>query len=353
MAGWSNTPLPASQQWRLAEKRPSTDGLVDNIDPRESTELQELPQYEKNTEESPLPLKEKLITLFWIGLNTFSTLGLIFLSKRVFSDEQLKACQLMVVMWHFTATGLVLFISTRGPFRAFKAIRLNPWDMLPVCAFFAGYVVLGNLSLTYNSIGFYQLSKVMTTPCVVLINFALFRKTVTRYMLAAILATCIGVSFTINEAAKTQLFGVIIATLAFCSTALYQIWIGKKIEDFAVSGPQLLLNQAPISVLLLIPFVPFFDKIPDLSLVPTNILYSVCASGIMASLYNLSQFLIIGRTSALTFNIVSHLKTIMILSIGWYSEGKILSSREWLGVLLALSGGWVYSHLALKAKQRK
>lgn len=259
----------------------------------------------------------------------------------------------MVVMWHFTATGLVLYVASRSPFRAFKAIRLNPWDMLPVCAFFAGYVVLGNLSLTYNSIGFYQLSKVMTTPCVVLINFVLFRKTVTRYMLAAILATCFGVSLTINEAAKTQLFGVIIATLAFCSTALYQIWIGKKIEDFGVSGPQLLLNQAPISVLLLVPFVPFFDKIPDLSIVPTNILYSVCASGIMASLYNLSQFLIIGRTSALTFNIVSHLKTIMILSIGWYSEGKILSSREWCGVLLALGGGWVYSHLALKAKSQQ
>lgn len=337
----------------MAEKRPSTEGLVDNVDPRTSTELDELPKYEQESEPSPLTVKDKLITCFWIALNTFSTLGLIFLSKRVFEDKQLKACQLMVVMWHFTATGLVLFVSTRGPFRAFKAIRLSPWQMLPVCAFFAGYVVLGNLSLTYNSIGFYQLSKVMTTPCVVLINFVLFRKTVTRYMLAAILATCIGVSFTINETAKTQLVGVIIAVMAFCSTALYQIWIGKKIEDFGVSAPQLLLNQAPISVLLLFPFVPFFDKVPDLSIVPTNILYSVCASGVMASLYNLSQFLIIGRTSALTFNIVSHLKTILILSIGWYSEGKVLSGKEWFGVALALGGGWVYSHLALKAKQRK
>jgi len=272
--------------------------------------------------------------------------------NSVFSDKQLKACQVMVVMWHFTATTLVLFISTLRPFHAFKAVRLNIWNMLPVCGFFAGYVVLGNLSLTFNSIGFYQLSKVMTTPTVVFINFVLFRKYVTRYMLAAILATCIGVSFTINEAAKTQLFGVIIATLAFCSTALYQIWIGKKIEDFGVSPPQLLLNQAPISVCLLIPFVPFFDTIPDLSQVPTDILWSVGASGIMASMYNLSQFLIIGRTSALTFNIVSHLKTILILSIGWYSEGKILSGREWFGVLLALSGGWVYSHLALKAKKQ-
>jgi len=256
----------------------------------------------------------------------------------------------MLPMWHFTATGLVLYISTKGPFRAFKPVRLNPWDMLPVCAFFAGYVVLGNLSLTFNSIGFYQLSKVMTTPTVVLINFLLFRKMVTRWMLMSILATCLGVSLTINATAKTALFGVWIAVMAFCSTALYQIWIGKKIEDFAVSPPQLLLNQAPISVLMLIPFVPFFDSIPDLSSVPSDKLWAAFASGIMASMYNLSQFLIIGRTSALTFNIVSHVKSILILSFGWYSEGKILSPKEWFGVLLALGGGWVYSHLAMRAK---
>jgi solute carrier family 35 protein E3 len=219
---------------------------------------------------------------------------------RVFNNEQLKACQLMVVMWHFAATGLVLYISTRAPFRVFKPVRLSPWQMAPVCAFFAAYVILGNLSLTFNSIGFYQLAKVMTTPCVVLLNFVLFRKTITRYMLAAIVAICMGVVLTIRASAHTQFFGVIIAVLAFTSTALYQIWIGKKIEDFEVSAPQLLLNQAPISVILLVPFVPFFDKIPDIHAIPTDIILALCASGIMASLLNLSQFLIIGRTSALT-----------------------------------------------------
>jgi hypothetical protein len=64
------------------EKRPSTDGLVDNIDPRSSHELDELPYIEKPIEAAPLPLKEKLITIFWIALNTLSTLGLIFLSKK-------------------------------------------------------------------------------------------------------------------------------------------------------------------------------------------------------------------------------------------------------------------------------
>ena len=181
----------------------------------------------------------------------------------MFNDAQLHSCQLLVVMWHFAATATVLYVATRSPFRAFNAIRLSPWDLAPVCAFFAAYVILGNLSLTYNSIGFYQLAKVMTTPCVVLLNFVLFGKTITRYMLIAIFAICIGVALTVRSSAETQLFGVVIATMAFTATALYQIWIGKKIEDFDVSPQQLLLNQAPLSVLLLIPFVPFFDAIPD------------------------------------------------------------------------------------------
>ena len=79
--------LRAPQLWLTAtavEKRPSTDGLVDNVDPRESTEfeMEELPTYEKPAEPSPVSLKDKIITCFWISVNTLSTLGLIFLSKK-------------------------------------------------------------------------------------------------------------------------------------------------------------------------------------------------------------------------------------------------------------------------------
>lgn len=52
------------------------------MDPRESQELQELPKYEAPEEPVEIALKEKLITSVWIFLNTISTLGLVFLSKR-------------------------------------------------------------------------------------------------------------------------------------------------------------------------------------------------------------------------------------------------------------------------------
>ena len=75
------------------EKRPSIEGLVDNVDPRESHELEELPTFEKPvTEPTPVSLKEKLITCFWIALNTLSTLGLIFLSKRYGSTPVQPLC---------------------------------------------------------------------------------------------------------------------------------------------------------------------------------------------------------------------------------------------------------------------
>lgn len=52
------------------------------MDRRGSQELQELPKYEVVEPPAPIPLKEKLVTALWIFLNTVSTLGLVFFSKR-------------------------------------------------------------------------------------------------------------------------------------------------------------------------------------------------------------------------------------------------------------------------------
>ena len=59
--------------------------------------------------------------------------------------------------------------------------------------------------------------------------------------------------------------GAIIAIASFTVTALYQIWIGKMVVGLDVSAPQLLLNQAMVSVPMLITIAPFFDAVPDLS----------------------------------------------------------------------------------------
>jgi solute carrier family 35 protein E3 len=126
----------------------------------------------------------------------------------------------------------------------------------------------------------------MTTPCVALLQFIFLGKSISGLTIAALTAVCIGVGLTNtgSGAAGTTAFGASIAVAAFTVTAFYQVWIGKKMKDFAVSSPQLLLNQAPISVLLLAFMVPFFDTIPDAAKIPQETRIALFLSGLAAAL---------------------------------------------------------------------
>jgi len=59
----------------------------------------------------------------------------------------------------------------------YKPKKLNPMDVLPITVAFCMFVVCNNLSLQYNTVGFYQLMKVLTTPVVVVRRRAVRTKT--------------------------------------------------------------------------------------------------------------------------------------------------------------------------------
>lgn len=249
-----------------------------------------------------------------------------------------------VAAWHFLATGAVLYLATLVGM--FPAVRIPIRTMLPISSFFAGFLVLGNLSLTFNSLGFYQLAKVMTTPTVVLLNFLLFRTTISKWSFLAVVAVCAGVLMVLTTGMADNLLGTVTAVAAFVVTGLYQIWIGKNIADLKVSGSQLLLNQAPVAAGILLVLALFVDTVPNVPEISSSASYALFGSGILASMLNLSQFLVIERSNALTFNVISQVKTIIIVSLSWYSEGRNLTLTDVLGVTLTLSGAYAYSVLS-------
>lgn len=124
----------------------------------------------------------------------------------------------------------------------------------------------------------------MTTPCVALLQYVVLGKSTSFPTLSALASVCIGVGLTNTGAAGTTTLGASTATAAFTVTAFYQVWIGKKMKDFAVSSPQLLLNQAPISVLLLAFVAPVFDTVPEVQKIPRDTLVALFLSGLAAAL---------------------------------------------------------------------
>lgn len=123
----------------------------------------------------------------------------------------------------------------------------------------------------------------MTTPCVAFLQYLYLGKTVSGLTMGALASVCVGVALTNTGEAGTTKLGASIAVAAFVVTAFYQVWIGKKIKDFNVSSPQLLLNQAPISVLLLAVIAPFFDTLPDVEKIPRDTLIALFLSGLVAA----------------------------------------------------------------------
>lgn len=77
--------------------------------------------------------------------------------------------------------------------------------------------------------------------------------------------------------------------------------------------------------------------------VPTASINAMVLGGFAAALINLSQFLIIGSTSVLTFNIIGITKTVIILVMGWYIEGKVLGLLDIVGVTMAIGGSFLYA----------
>ena len=60
---------------------------------------------------------------------------------------------------------------------------------------------------------------------------------------------------------------------------------------------------------------------------------------------NISNYLVLGKTSPLTYQVLGHLKTILILVLGFTVFEKPLDGRNCLGITIAMMGGSSYTEI--------
>lgn len=71
------------------------------------------------------------------------------------------------------------------------------------------------------------------------------------------------------------------------------------------------------------------------------------ASSVLGLVVTLSTFLFIGATSSLTYNVVGHLKTVLIVAAGVGLFGDEISGKKLLGIGCAMGGIVWYSFIKL------
>ncbi len=208
-------------------------------------------------------------------------------------------------------------------------------------------VILPNLSLAFSSVTFYQVARILLTPTVAAMNFVLYRATLPRNAILALIPACAGVGIvsyydslpSANANVKTtSTLGVIFAFSGIFASSLYTVWIASYHRKLKMSSMQLLFNQAPVSAFMLLYVIPFVDTFPVWAEVPVNRWVMILMSGLFASLINISQFFIIAQTGPVSSTVVGHVKTCTIVGLGWITSGRGVGDKSVIGVLIAIGG---------------
>lgn len=152
-------------------------------------------------------------------------------------------------------------------------------QLIPLAIAMCLNVILTNLSLAYSTVTFYQVARILLTPTVATMNFVLYRSTLPRNALYALVPACLGVAMVSyydsrpsqSAAIKTtSTLGVIFAFLGILASSLYTVWISSYHKKLKMNSMQLLFNQAPLAAFMLLYVIPLADTFPVWKEVPVN-----------------------------------------------------------------------------------
>ncbi|KAF4349394.1 hypothetical protein CsatB_007892 [Cannabis sativa] len=289
------------------------------------------------------------------AMNVVSSVGIIMANKQLMSSSGYAfTFATTLTGFHFAVTAIVGLVSNATGYSASKHVPL--WELLWF-SIVANMSITGmNFSLMLNSVGFYQISKLSMIPVVCVMEWIIHSKHYSREVKLAVIVVVIGVGVCTVTDVKVNLKGFICACVAVLSTSLQQITIGSLQKKYSIGSFELLSKTAPIQALSLLVLGPFIDYFLSGKLITSYKMSSgailfILLSCSLAVFCNMSQYLCIGRFSAVSFQVLGHMKTVCVLTLGWLLFDSELTFKNIMGMALAVVGMIIYSWAVELEKQ--
>ncbi|CAN6468387.1 unnamed protein product [Victoria cruziana] len=220
---------------------------------------------------------------------------------------------------------------------------------------FANFSIVGmNVSLMWNSVGFYQIAKLSMIPVSCLLEVVLDNMRYSRGTKLSILVVLLGVGVCTVTDVSVNAKGFVAAVIAVWSTSLQQYYVHFLQRKYSLGSFNLLGHTAPVQAASLLIVGPFLDlwltnKRIDLYNFSSTSVFFIILSCTIAVGTNLSQFICIGRFTAVTFQVLGHMKTILVLFFGFVFFGREgLNLHVVLGMILAIVGMIWYGNASSK-----
>lgn len=301
--------------------------------------------------------KAALDVASWM-FNVVTSVGIIMVNKALMANHGYSFATTLTGL-HFAATTIMT--------RVLRCLGYVQPSHLPVpdlikFVIFANLSIVGmNVSLMWNSVGFYQIAKLCMIPVSCFLEVIFDKVRYSRDTKLSILVVLIGVAVCTITDVSVNVKGLIAATIAVWSTALQQYYVHFLQRKYSLGSFNLLGHTAPAqaaSLLLLGPFVDYWLTKKRVDTFDYNMIavFFITLSCIIAIGTNLSQFICIGRFTAVSFQVLGHMKTILVLVLGFFLFGREgLNLHVVLGMILAVVGMIWYGNASSKpgGKERR
>lgn len=212
---------------------------------------------------------------------------------------------------------------------------------------------LANVSLKYNSVGFYQMAKIAVTPAIVLAEFIFFGKRISFLKVLALAVVSIGVAVATVTDLQFHLFGACVALAWIIPSAINKILWSNLQQQENWTAMALMWKTTPITLFFLLMMMPSLDP-PGVLSFNWNFHNSAIIGGsaFLGFLLQWSGALALGATSATTHVVLGQFKTCVILLGGFLLFGSNPGLTSILGAMFALGGMSFYTYLNLHSQQQ-
>ncbi|KAK4754926.1 hypothetical protein SAY87_008683 [Trapa incisa] len=288
-----------------------------------------------------------------LTFNFVIAVGIIFTNKLVLKNVGFQF-PIFLTFIHYTVSWLLMAI-----LKLFSILPASP----PSESRFSSLLTLGmvmsfstglaNVSLKYNSVGFYQMSKIAVTPSIVLAEFIVYHKKVSFLKVLALAVVSIGVAVATVTDLQFNLFGACVALAWIIPSAVNKILWSRMQQQENWTALALMWKTTPITLFFLVIMIPWLDPPGALSFNWSfNNTSAILLSALLGFLLQWSGALALGATSAITHVVLGQFKTCVILLGNYYIFGSNPGHTSICGAFVAIAGMSFYTYLnLLKQKQ--
>ncbi|KAL3621532.1 UDP-rhamnose/UDP-galactose transporter 6 [Castilleja foliolosa] len=209
--------------------------------------------------------------------------------------------------------------------------------------------------------GILPIAKLTMIPVSCLLEIVLDKMRYSRHTKLSILVVLLGVAVCTVTDVSVNTKGFIAAFIAVWSTALQQYYVHFLQRKYSLTSFNLLGHTAPAQAASLLLIGPFLDywltnkRIDAFNFNLPSTVFTILSCTIAVGT-NLSQFICIGRFTAVTFQVLGHMKTILVLILGFLFFGKEgLNIQVVIGMFIAVIGMIWYGNASSKpgGKERR